>query len=107
MVVCHRAVGIAVELCELVHILPHSLIVGVEDMGTVTVDIDVLHLFGVDIARNVAALVDDKALFPGLPGFMGEYSAVQTGTDNEIIVLFHHCFSFFFCSSLNSSAALF
>ena len=53
VVVGHRAVGVAVELCKLVHILPHSLVVGVEDMGTVAVDIDALHALGVDVARDV------------------------------------------------------
>ena len=33
MVVGDRAVGVAVELRELVDVLPHSLVVGVEDVG--------------------------------------------------------------------------
>ncbi len=63
MVVGHRAVGVAVELCKLVHILPHSLVVGVEDMCAVAVHIDALHILGVDIARDMVALINDQTLF--------------------------------------------
>ena len=89
VVVGHRAVGVAVELCKLVHILPHSLVVGVEDMRTVAVHVDALHSFGVDIARDMVALIDDQTLFACLFGLVGKHGTEQTGTNDEIIVLFH------------------
>ena len=75
MVVGHRAVGVAVELCKLVHILPHSLIVGVEDMRTVAVHINALHGFGVDVARDMVALINDQTLFACLFGLVGKHGA--------------------------------
>ena len=91
MVVCHRAVGVAVELCKLVHILPHSLVVGMEDMCTVAVDVDALHRLRVDIACNVAALIDHKALLACLFCFLCKDRAVKAGTNDQVIVLFHGC----------------
>ena len=107
MVVGHRAVGVAVELRELVYILPHGLVVGVEDVGTIAVDVDALHRLGVDVARDVAALVEDEAALARLLGLVGEHCAVQAGADDEIIVLFHHCLSFFFCSGSDSGPLFF
>ena len=52
VIVGNGAVGVAVELRKLVHILPHGLVVGVEDVGTVAVHIDALHRLGVDVARK-------------------------------------------------------
>ena len=91
VVVCHRAVGVAVELCKLVHILPHSLVVGMEDMCTVAVDVDALHRLRVDIACNVAALIDHKALLACLFCFLCKDRAVKAGTNDQVIVLFHGC----------------
>ena len=59
MVIRHRRIGVAVEFREPVDILPRGLVVGVENMGTVAVDVDALPLLGVDVACNVAALVND------------------------------------------------
>ncbi len=89
MVVGHRAVGVAVELCKLVYILPHGLVVGVEDMRTVAVHVDALHSFGVDIARDMVALIDDQTLFACLFGLVGKHGTEQTGTNDKIIILFH------------------
>ena len=107
VIVGDRAVGVAVELRELVDVLPHSLVVGVEDVGAVAVDVDALHLFGVDVACDMSALVDDEAAPAGLLGLMGKYRAVQAGANDKIIVLFHHCLSFFFCSDSDSRPLFF
>ena len=89
VVVRHRAVGVAIELCKPVHILPHSLVVGVEDMRTVAVHVDALYSFGVDIAGDMVTLINDKTLFARLFGLVGKHGTEQTGANNEIIVLFH------------------
>ena len=89
MVVGHRTVGVAVELCKLVHILPHGLVVGVEDMRAVAVHIDALHILGVDVARDMIALIDDQTLFACLFGLVGKHGTEQTGTNDKIIILFH------------------
>ena len=39
--------------------MPDLFVVGVEDMRTVLVDIDALDVLGVDIARNVGALINN------------------------------------------------
>ena len=89
MIVRHRAVGVAVELRKLVHILPHGLVVGVENVRTIAVDVDALHLLGVDVACNVAALVNDEALFTCFFCFLCEHGTIKAGADDQVIVLFH------------------
>ena len=60
-------------------------------MGTVLVDVDTLDVFGVDVARNVRALVhDENALAMGF-GFVSKNGTVQAGADYEIII--HNFFS--------------
>ena len=90
LVVGHRRVGVPVEHRKLVHIVPHLLVVGVEDVGAVFVDVDALHLFGIDVAGDVVALVDHQAGAPGLGGFVGKHRAEQSGADDQIIILFCH-----------------
>ena len=53
-----------------------------ENMGTVFVDIDARHLFGVDVAADVIPLVDDQDGFPGSFGLLGKDRAVKTGADD-------------------------
>ena len=56
--------------------------------------LNALDFFGINIARNVAALVNYKALFARLGGFVGKHSAVQPGANDQIIIhgLFMHSF---------------
>ena len=89
LIVGHRGVGVAVEGGKPVHIVPHSLVVGVENMGAIAVDVDALHIFGIDVAGNVAALVHHQAGSSGIGGFPGKNRAEQAGADDQIIILFH------------------
>ena len=86
LVVGNGGIGVAVELGIAVDIIPHGLVVGVEDMRTVAVNGDAGDILGIDIARNVAALVNDKAGFAGVGGFAGKDGTEQTGTDDQIII---------------------
>ena len=57
-----------------------------EDVGAVFVDVDAGNGFGVDVAGDMAAAVDHQAALAGLGQFPGEDRAVQTGTDDQIII---------------------
>ena len=59
-----------------------SYSIGVENVGAVFVHVNALHLFGVDIAGDMIALVDDKDGFPSGFGLLGEDGAVESGADN-------------------------
>ena len=83
------AVDIVVELRELVHVFPYALVGGVEDVRTVLVHVDAVDLLGVDVARDVLALVDDQAALARLLRLVGKHRARQTGADNKVIVLGH------------------
>ena len=91
MVVCHGAVHVVVELGELVDVVPHAPVAGVEDMGAVLVDVDAVDLLGIDIAGDMIALVDDEALLACLLCFVREHGTGETSADDEVIVLRHGC----------------
>ena len=63
-------------------------------MRAVAVHLNALDILSENIARNVAALVNYKALFARLGGFVGKHSAVQPGANDQIIIhgLFMHSF---------------
>ena len=65
-VIGYRRVDIVVELDELVDIIPHSFVVGMEDMGAVLVHVDAVKLFTVDIAADMAAALQNEAAFASL-----------------------------------------
>ena len=79
LVIGNRRVGEAVERRKAAHIIPHLFVVGVEDMRAVAVDVDALHLFGVDIAGDVRPLVDDEDGFAGGFRLLGEDGAEEAG----------------------------
>ena len=88
------AAASSVELCELGDVVPHFFVVGMENMRAVLVDVDALDVLGVDVARDVGALIhDEHGLAVGL-GLMCKNGAVQTGTDNQIII--YHIYSLTF-----------
>ena len=93
-VICHRRVGKPVERRKAVHIVPDLPVVGVEDMRAVNMDFDALHILGIDIAGDIGTLIDDKDLLSGLCRFPRKHRAVQSRTDNQIIIhdLFLHRF---------------
>ena len=93
MVVGHGGIGVAVELGKAVHIIPDGAVVGMENVGTVAVDIDALHAFGVDIAADVAALVDDQHGLSGVHSLPGKGRAEQARAHDQIIVM--HRISYF------------
>ena len=63
-------------------------------MRAVPVDVDPLHLLGVDVAGNVAAPVDDQAALARPACLVGEHRAEQPGAHDQIIILLHAAFSF-------------
>ena len=88
LVVGHGGVGVAVKLNDGVHEIPHSLVGGVEDMGTILVDVNAFDVLAIDIAAEMGAFVDNEAGLACLTGFVGEGGAKEAGTNNKIIV-FH------------------
>ena len=90
MVHRHRAVHVIVEFREPVHIFPHLFITGMENVRAVLVHVDAVHILGVDVAGDVIPPVNDQHPLARLVQRMSENHAVQTRTDNQIIVLHEH-----------------
>ena len=86
LVVGNRRVGKAVELRKLGDIIPDFFVVGMEDMCAVLVDVDTLDVLGVDIARNVGALINHQHALAVCLCLMRKDSAVQAGADYQIII---------------------
>ena len=57
-------------------------------MGAILVNINALHLLGVDIAGDMIPLVNDENGLPGSFRLLGKDRAVKTGADDEIVVHF-------------------
>ena len=87
MVICHRGIGVAVKFCESVYVLPDTLVIGMENVGTVAVDLNALHFLGVDVAADVAALVDYQHGFPGVYHLLGKGRTVQARADDQIVIV--------------------
>ncbi len=90
LVVGHGGVGVAVELDDGVHEVPHLLVGGVEDMGAVFVDINAFDILAIYIATEVGAFVNDEAFLACLTGFVGEGGAEEAGAYYQIIVFLIH-----------------
>ena len=57
-----------------------------EDMCAVLVDVDTLDVLGVDIARNVGALINHQHALAVCLCLMRKDSAVQAGADYQVII---------------------
>ncbi len=95
MVIGHGGVGEAVEFGEAVYIIPHFLVVGVENVGAIDVDIDALDLLAVHIAGDMIPLVDDQHGLARSLCLLSEHSAVQTRAHHQIIIVCHGCPPYF------------
>lgn len=89
----HGGVDKMVEPDKPVHILPHALIGGVEDVGPIPVHLDALHHLTVGIARDVGPPVNDQAPLSRGGHLLGKSRAVEARPHNQIIV-FHSSTSF-------------
>jgi hypothetical protein len=57
----NRGVYEVIELRELIDIIPDFFIGGMEDMGSINVDVDAVFISCIYISTNVFPFVDDKA----------------------------------------------
>lgn len=60
-----------------------------EYMRTVFMHIYAFYALAIDISAKVWPFIDHKAAFASPVGQMGESRAEQTGTNNQVIILFH------------------
>ena len=90
LVVGHGGVGVAVELDDGVHEVPHLFVGGVEDMSTVFVDVNAFDTLAIDVTAEVRAFVYDEAGLACLTGFVGEGGAKEAGAYYQIIVFIIH-----------------
>ena len=85
----NRRIGIAIEGDDGINEIPHSLIVGVEDVGAILMDMDALDILAIDISTQMRTLVDDQTALTLLFGQMGERATIQASSNYQIIVRLH------------------
>ena len=78
-----------------------------EDMCTIFMYMDALHIFTVDIASAMIALVNYQAMFTYSFCLVGKNGAEQTGTYYQIIIFFHNHLVSSCCLRSHSSLVLF
>ena len=57
-------------------------------MSSILMDIYPLDVFAIDIPAKLLPLVYDETSFPHLVSEVGKGSAIQAGTDDEVVVFF-------------------
>lgn len=62
-----------IKFCKLIDIIPHLFSGSMEDMCTVSVYLDPLYFFCVNITADMTSLIDHKACFPPSCGLMCKY----------------------------------
>ncbi len=72
----HRGVDIMVKFRKLIDILPYFLIAGVENVGSVPVYVDAVHIFTVNISGDVVPLINHQAGLSRLLRLMGKHCPV-------------------------------
>ena len=82
----HGAVDIIVEFRKLIDIIPHFFVAGVEDVGTIFVDVDSGNVLRIDVSGNVLPAINHQATLPSAGHFSGKHSAIQSGTYNQVVV---------------------
>ena len=75
MKVGNRAIGVPVERHNAVNKVPDFFIISMEDVGSILVNVDVFHIFAIDIATQMWTLVYHKARLSSLCRFVGKCSA--------------------------------
>lgn len=66
-----------------------------EDMGTVLMHVDAINFFGVDVACNVIAAIDNQAGLADLGGFMSKNGARDaSANDKEVVMVALHTMPF-------------
>ena len=86
MIICYRGVCETVEFRKLVDIFPDFAVVCMENVGSVLMYMDPFHILCVHVSGDVWSLVDYEYRFSVLLCLVGEYSAVEAGTDYKIVI---------------------
>lgn len=82
-----RRIDVVVELGELIHVFPHWLERRVEDVRAIFMHVDAIDLFGVDIAADMIAAIDDQAGLSGSFRLMREHGTREASPHDKIIVM--------------------
>ena len=84
---------ITIKFNKTVYKIPNFFVGGVEDMGTILVDVDTFDILAIDVTAEVGAFVYDEAGLACLTGFVGEGGAEEAGAYNQIVVMGLHEYS--------------
>ena len=86
LVVCDWRVRVAVELHDAIDELPYLFIIGMENVCTVLMHVDPLHILAVDITTEMRTYVNHQAAFTLFLCLVCVCGAVDAGTYNQQVV---------------------
>ena len=89
LIICHRTVGIPVKLCQGIDKLPHLFIACMENVGSILMYMDILHILAVNISPYVIPFFQNQTGFPLFFCIPGKYACIKTASYQNIIVFFH------------------
>ena len=78
-----------IKFCKLIDIIPYSLSGSMKNMGSITMNLDSLNLFSINISSYVVSFINNQTGLIAFCRLMCKYSAKQTGAHDQIIIFFH------------------
>jgi hypothetical protein len=84
-----------VEFDKGIHVFPYAVVVGVENMGTVPVYVDSIHILAPGIPASMWPPVDDQAGFTPFFDLVRRHCPEQTRSNNKKIIFIHIGFDLF------------
>lgn len=86
MVVGNGTVSIPIERHNAVYKVPDFFVVGMEDVGSILMNVNALHIFAIDISTQMRAFVNYKAFLSLFSRFVSKCCSKEARTNYEIIV---------------------
>ena len=86
LVVGHRGIGEAIEAGKARHVIPHPLLVGVEDVRAVAVDVNAFDAAGIDVSGDMLTLVHHEDGLPRLMQPLRGRRAEKPRAHDEIVI---------------------
>ena len=78
-----------IKLSKLIDILPYILSGGVEDMCSISVHLNSLYLFRINISPNMSSLINNQTGFSLFGSFMCKNCTEKSRAYDQIIIFFH------------------
>ena len=90
LVIGYRAVGVAVELSQIIYIIPHLTVAGMEDVCSVTMHMNPLHILAIHISADMIAFFHNQTGFSTFLCLVRPDSCIKSASNQYIIIFLHN-----------------